>query len=101
MNTRNLSLAALIVLCVAASPAAAISPGITVPASTTSSVSSGSGELDTEVDDGHAPAEVTRTRADCRAMHRGFVSRNTVQPSVRRQAIEACDETLASAKPSN
>lgn len=96
MNTRRRSAAALISLLIAAAgPAAAISPGIAVPPTTAGGVTANSGEIDTAVEEGHAPS--MRSVADCRAAQRAFFPRNTVKPSERRAAIRACDGSLASA----
>ncbi len=89
------SILSLIVLSmVAAVPAAAISPGVAVPKSAAASVKVDTSAVSTVSQEGHQPASVSAH--DCRASLRDFVSRNTVQPSVRRRAMAACDETVAS-----
>ena len=82
-----------------AAPAAAISPGVAVPKTTTVTVSVAATDVSTAVEEGHVPNAFAAS--DCRAAHRDFVSRNTVQPSVRRRAIEACEAAVASTQPSN
>ena len=91
------SILSLIVLSLlAAAPAAAISPGIAVPKAAANTGTPDSTQVPTNLEEGHAPDAFAAD--DCRAQHRSFISRNTVQPSVRRAAIAACDAAVASAQ---
>ncbi len=91
------SILSLIVLSVvAAVPAAAISPGVVIPKRAAVNVKAETSAVSTVSQKRYQPVSISAH--DCRASLRSYFSRNTLQPSVRRRAMAACDETVASAQ---